>query len=214
MSKLPLLNMKGERVGEVGLADDALPKGKGGQAVHDAVTAHLAALRAGTASTKKRGAVAGGGAKPYKQKGTGRARAGSIRSPIWRGGGIVFGPHPRDFGVKLPRKVLQLAFCRAVAEKAAAGQVAVLDRIELPEPKTKHVQAMLDALKAKRGALLVLDAANETITRAARNIAGVGVTTAAALHAYEVLAAPMLVVSRAALEQIEQRLQKRLGDAS
>lgn len=214
MSKLPLYTMKGERVGEVSLSDGALPKGKGGQAVHDAVTAHLAARRAGTASTKKRGEVAGGGAKPYKQKGTGRARAGSIRSPIWRGGGIVFGPHPRDFSKKLPRKAAQLAFCRAMAEKAAAGQVAVLERIEVPEPKTRHVQAMLDALKAKRGALLVLDAADPNVLRAARNIAGVGVTTAAALHTYEVLASPLLVVSRAALEQIDQRLQKRLGDAS
>ena len=212
MSKLPLYNMKGERVGEVGLADDLLPKGKGIQAVHDAVTAHRAARRAGTASTKKRGEVAGGGIKPYKQKGTGRARAGSIRSPIWRGGGIVFGPHPRDYDKKLTHKVTQLAFCRAFVEKAAAGQVLVLESLVLPEPKTRHVQALLDALKAKRGALLVLDAADQNVTRAARNIAGVGVTTAAALHTYEIMAAPLLVVWRPAMELIEKRIRKRLGE--
>jgi large subunit ribosomal protein L4 len=214
MSKLPVYDMSGERVGEVVLADDRFPKWKGLQSVHDAVTALQAARRAGTASTKKRGEVAGGGIKPYKQKGTGRARAGSIRSPIWRGGGIVFGPHPRDFDKKLTRKAAQLAFCRAFAEKAAAGQVAVLDRLALPEPKTRHVQALLDALKAKRGALLVLDASDPNVTRAARNIAGVGVTTAASLHTYEIMASPLLVVSRPALVLIEQRIQKRLGDAS
>ena len=214
MSKIPLYSMKGERVGELDLSGSELLKGKGSQAVHDAVTAHLAARRAGTASTKKRGEVAGGGAKPYKQKGTGRARAGSIRSPIWRGGGIVFGPHPKDFSKKINRKTAQLAFCRAMAEKASAGQVVALERIAVPEPKTRHVQAMLDALKAKRGALLVLEAADPNVTRAARNIAGVAVTTAASLHAYEILACPMLVVSRAALGQIEQRIQKRLGEAS
>ena len=212
MSKLPLYNMKGERVGEVGLADDLLPKGKGLQAVHDTVTAHLAALHAGTASTKKRGEVAGGGIKPYKQKGTGRARAGSIRSPIWRGGGIVFGPRPRSHDKKLTHKVAQLAFCRAFAEKAAAGQVAVLESFVLPEPKTRHVQALLDALKAKRGALLVLDAADQNVTRAARNIAGVGVTTAASLHTYEIMATPLLVVWRPAMELIEKRIRKRLGE--
>lgn len=214
MSKLLLCNMKGERLGEIDLADDLLVRRGADQAVHDAVVAHRAALRAGTASTRRRGEVAGGGAKPYRQKGTGRARAGSIRSPIWRGGGTVFGPKPRSYRIKLPRKVAQLAFCRAFSEKVAAGRVVVLDRIAVPEPKTRHVQALLDGLKAERGALLVLEGPQPDVTRAARNIPGVEVVMAADLHTYAILSAPLLVLSRAAMNLIEQRLRKRIGGAA
>lgn len=214
MSKLPVFTMSGQRAGEVHLSEALLLKGRGLQAVHDAVTAYRAAQRAGTASTKKRGEVAGGGRKPYRQKGTGRARAGSIRSPLWRGGGVVFGPRPRDFSIQLPRKVVQLAFCRALSEKIADGRVAVLDRLALPEPKTRHVQALLEALKAERGALFVLDKADALVQRAARNIPRVGVTTAASLNPYEILAAPLLVITKPALEILERRMRQRLGESS
>ena len=116
MSKVPVCNMQGDRVGDVQLADDLLELKRGAQAVQDAVQAYRAGLRSGTASTRKRGEVSGGGAKPWRQKGTGRARAGSIRSPIWKGGGVVFGPIPRSFAKSINRKVSQLAFCRAFSE--------------------------------------------------------------------------------------------------
>lgn len=214
MSAIPLLNMKGERVGELQLADQQLVLNRGAQAVHDAVVAHLATRRAGTAKTKKRGEVSGGGIKPYKQKGTGRARAGSIRSPIWRGGGVVFGPQPRDYTKKMTKKAAQLAFGRAFSEKVAAGQVVAVDRVELPEPKTRYVQGLLESLKASKGALLVLGAADGHVSRATRNIRNASVTTADALHTYQVLSFPLLVLDRAAMQRIEQRLAQTAGGAS
>lgn len=213
MIKIPVRSASGAQTGEV-VVQARLPGTMGLQAVHDAVTAYLAAQRAGTACTKTRGEVSGGGRKPYRQKGTGRARAGSIRSPIWRGGGVVFGPKPRDYSKRLPKKVVQLAFCRAFLDKAQAGQVSVIEEIRLPEPKTRHVAALLSALKLTRGALIVLDKDNEEIRRAARNIPRVSVTTAASLNAYDVLAAPALLVTRPAMTVLEERIRQRLGGAS
>ena len=214
MSKLPLCNMKGDRVGEITLADGLLVLDKGGQAVHDAVEAHRAAERAGTASTRKRGAVSGGGAKPWRQKGTGRARHGSNRSPIWRGGGIVFGPHPRAYDRKLTKKVSRLAFRRALSEKLAAGEVMVIDAITLPEPKTKHMAAALKGWKADRGALVILGASDRNVFRAARNIPNVEVASAASVHTYQILRHPLLVVSRDGMDVLEARLKEPAGRTS
>ncbi|HPF99911.1 MAG TPA: 50S ribosomal protein L4 [Kiritimatiellia bacterium] len=213
MSKVPVCNMQGDRVGDVQLADDLLELKRGAQAVQDAVQAYRAGLRSGTASTRKRGEVSGGGAKPWRQKGTGRARAGTIRSPIWKGGGVVFGPIPRSFAKSINRKVSQLAFCRAFSEKVAAGEVVVVEKIELPEAKTRHVAAMLKKLKADRGALLVVERLSREIVLASRNLVRVEVAAAADVHTYQMLKYPMVVVSKAAMPILEGRLKKRGGKA-
>ena len=211
MSKVPVCTMQGDRVGELQLADELLELKKGAQAVQDAVQAFRAGLRSGTASTKKRGEVSGGGAKPWRQKGTGRARAGSIRSPIWKGGGTIFGPQPRSFAKNINHKVLQLAFCRALSEKLAGGSVVVIDKIELPEPKTKYIAEMLKKVKAGRGALVIVDRLSKELVRATRNIARVEIASAKDAHTYQVLKYPMVVVSKAAMPILEGRLKKRGG---
>ena len=214
MSKVPVCNMQGDRVGDMQLADDLLELKRGTQAVQDAVQAYRAGLRSGTASTKKRGEVSGGGAKPWRQKGTGRARAGSNRSPIWKGGGVVFGPRPRSYAKSINRKVLQLAFCRAFSEKLAAGEVVVVEKIELPEAKTRHVAIMLKKMKAARGALLVVDRLSRDIVLATRNLARVEVAAAADVNTYQMIRYPLVVVSKAAMSVLEGRLKKRGGKAS
>jgi large subunit ribosomal protein L4 len=215
MSKLTICNMKGDRVGEMTIAKDLLELKKGAQAVHDVVEAYRAGLRAGTASTKTKGEVEGGSAKPWKQKGTGRARAGSIRSPIWRGGGVVFGPSPRkNYEKKTTRKVAKLAFRRALSEKIAAGEVMVLDQLSVPEPKTKHVAAILRKLKAVRGALLVIQAPEKNVQLAARNLPHVEVSTASAVHTYQILRHPLILVSKDAMGTLEARLKNQAGSDS
>ena len=143
MSKLAIYDMKGAEQGGFEVPDDLLVRAGGEQAVHDAVVAHLAKKRAGGASTLGKGDVAGSNKKPWRQKGTGRARAGYRRSPIWRGGGVAFGPHPRSYEKKLSKNEKRLAFARALSDKIAGGSVKVIDKIELPEPKTRLVVEML-----------------------------------------------------------------------
>lgn len=209
MSKLPICSMKGDRLGELSLADGVLELKKGGDAVAAVVDAHRARMRAGTAATKTRGMVAGGGAKPWKQKGTGRARAGSSRSPVWKGGGTVFGPHPKSYDKKVTHKTQQLAFRRAFSEKVAAGEVIVVDKIEVSEPKTKTVADALRKMKADKGALIVLESPNRNVTLAARNIRNVEVVTASNVHTYQILRFPAVVVSRDAMAKIEARLAEK-----
>ena len=143
---LDILDCKGARVGEYVIPEGVIELEKGEQAVHDAVVAYLAGLRAGTACTKTRGEVSGGGAKPFRQKGTGRARSGSSRSPVWVGGGTIFGPRPRSFAKKVNKKVLQLALKRALSERIVEGDVVVVDAVALPDHKTKNVVAILKNL--------------------------------------------------------------------
>src|ERR1051325_9406256 len=135
--KLTVKNIEGRKQGELEVKFELVANGKGTQAVHDAVTAYQAAQRMGTASTKTMGEVAGSGKKPWRQKGTGRARAGSFASPLWRGGGVVFGSKPRDFGKKVTKKTKQLALRKALTERLNAGEVTVVDEIKLDSPKTK-----------------------------------------------------------------------------
>jgi len=210
MSKLNLYTAQGEKAGEVEVADAALVTDRGEQAVHDAVVAHQANQRAGTHKTKKRGEVSGGGIKPFKQKGTGRARAGSIRSPIWRGGGTIFGPQPRDYSQSLNKRVARLAFARAMSERIAEGAVLVVERFAPAQPKTRLLAELLKKLGVTKGALLVNEASDKNLLLAARNLAKVEVAQAADVSTFQVLRYPQLVVSKAALEKIEQRL-KNLG---
>jgi large subunit ribosomal protein L4 len=207
MSKLPVKNVKGESVGEMELADDLMVSGKGTQAVHDAVVAHRAAIRAGSASTKKRGEVSGGGKKPFKQKGTGQARAGSTRSPIWRGGGTVFGPQPRSYDKKMNKKVSRLAFRRAFSDKVSAGAVMVVDQLVLAEPKTKVLADVLNKLAISGKSLLVLDKIERNVALAARNIEGLEVATSATVNTYQLLRYPAVVISKAGVTELEKRLR-------
>src|SRR5512133_1614291 len=155
--KLAIKDIKGQSQGEWEVKFPLIESGKGTQAVHDTVVAYQAAQRMGTACTKTMGEVAGTGKKPWRQKGTGRARAGSFASPIWRGGGVVFGPKPRDFSKKVSRKTRQLALRKALSERLKAGDVMVVDELKLSSPKTKGFTGLLAALQVQGSALLVAD---------------------------------------------------------
>ena len=206
MSKVAIYNVSGEAAGEKQIAAGLLETKRGAQAVLDAITAYRAGIRAGSASTKKRGEVSGGGRKPYKQKGTGRARQGSIRSPILRGGGVVFGPHPRDYAKKLNKKTAALAFRRALSDKLAAGAVALVEGLDKIEPKTKLVAALVKKAAAGRPTLFVTGAANANLNRAARNVPKVEVTTAAQANVYQIQRYPAIVADAAGLEALKTRL--------
>ncbi len=206
--KLTIKDTKGNNQGELEVKLPLIEDGKGTQAVHDVVVAYQAAQRMGTASTKTMGEVAGTGKKPWRQKGTGRARAGSFQSPLWRGGGVVFGPKPRDFGKKVSRKTKQLALRKALSERLRAGDVLVVDDLKLESHKTKEFIGVLDALALKGSALFVAQAADKNLMLASRNVPDVALTTSATLSTYDVLRPDKLVFTRNAFEQLEARLVK------
>src|SRR3954463_3539088 len=166
--KLPIKDAQGKSQGELEVKFPLVENGKGTQAVHDTVVAYNAAQRSGTACTKNVGEVAGTNKKPWKQKGTGRARAGSFRSPLWRGGGVVFGPKPRDFSKKVSRGTRQLALRKALSERLRAGDVLVVDDLKLTTPKTKGFLGLLSALDLKGTALIVAQAADKNLSLASR----------------------------------------------
>jgi large subunit ribosomal protein L4 len=206
--KLTIKDTKGNSQGELEVKIPLIEGGKGTQAVHDTVVAYQAAQRMGTASTKTMGEVAGSGKKPWRQKGTGRARAGSFASPLWRGGGVVFGPKPRDFGKKVSRKTKQLALRKALSERLRAGDVVVVDDLKLGSHKTKEFIGLLSALELKGSALIVAHAVDKNLTLASRNVPDVTLTTSDSLNTYDVLRPDKLVFTRNAFEQLETRLTK------
>jgi large subunit ribosomal protein L4 len=206
--KLTIKDTKGQSQGELEVKFPLVEGGKGTQAVHDTVVAYRAAQRMGTASTKTMGEVAGTGKKPWRQKGTGRARAGSFQSPLWRGGGVVFGPKPRDFAKKVSRKTKQLALRKALSERLRAGDVVVVDDLKLDSPKTKEFVSVLSALELKGSALVVAHAADKNLTLASRNVPDVALTTSDMLNTYDILRPDKLVFTRNAFEQVEARLTK------
>src|SRR5712692_4696305 len=162
--KLPVRNIKGQDQGEVQVSFTLVEGGRGTQAVHDTIVAYRAAQRMGTACTKNVGEVAGTNRKPWKQKGTGRARAGSFQSPLWRGGGVVFGPKPRDFGKRVSRKTRQLALRKALSERLHAGDVLLVEDLKLASPKTKEFIGLLSALDLKGTALIVSPATDKNLS--------------------------------------------------
>ena len=206
--KLKIQDIKGNSQGELEVKFDIIANGKGTQAVHDTVVAYNAAQRSGTACTKNVGVVAGTNKKPWKQKGTGRARAGSFRSPLWRGGGVVFGPKPRDFSKKVSRATRQLALRKALSARLNAGDVLVVDEIKLASPKTKDFVGVLSALKVDGTALIVAATVDKNLTLASRNVAKVKLTTSDSLNTYEILRSDKLVFTRGAFEKVEQRLSQ------
>jgi large subunit ribosomal protein L4 len=206
--KLTVKDTKGKDQGELEVKFPLVEDGRGTQAVHDTVVAYQAAQRMGTASTKTMGEVAGSGKKPWRQKGTGRARAGSFASPLWRGGGVVFGPKPRDFSKKVSRKTRQLALRKALSERLRAGDVLLIDDLKLESPKTKEIVGVLDALELKGTALIVSQSPDKNLTLASRNVPQVALTTSESLNTYDVLRPDKLLFTRGAFEQIEARLNK------
>jgi len=206
--KLTIKDTKGNNQGELEVKLQLIEDGKGTQAVHDVVVAYQAAQRMGTASTKTMGEVAGTGKKPWRQKGTGRARAGSFQSPLWRGGGVVFGPKPRDFRKKVSHKTKQLALRKALSERLRAGDVVVIDELKLGSPKTKEFVGLLSALELKGSTLIVAQAADKNLALASRNVPDVALTTGDLLSTYDVLRPDKLVFTRTAFEQVEARLGK------
>lgn len=206
MSTLPLKDCQGKSLGEVTLSDRFAVTDKGAQAVFQAVVTHQAHQHQGSASTLRKGEVAGSGKKPWKQKGLGRARAGYRQSPVWRGGGVAFGPHPHKVRKQLPRKVSRLAFARAFGEKAEAGQVMVLDQIKISAPRTKEICLLLKTLGVSGKTLLILDTPDTAICLAARNLLDVEVVSAANVNTYQIVRYPQIVITKAGVEQLEQRL--------
>jgi large subunit ribosomal protein L4 len=206
--KITIQDIKGNSQGELEVKFPLITNGKGTQAVHDTVVAHNAAQRSGTACTKNAGEVAGTNKKPWKQKGTGRARAGSFQSPLWRGGGVVFGPKPRDFSKKVSRSTRQLALRKALSERLNAGDVLVVDDIKLTSPKTKEFVAVMEALKLDGTALIVSHEADKNLTLASRNVENVMLVSSDDLNTYEVLRSDKLVFTRGAFEKVEARLAK------
>ena len=193
---------------EVTFDQSQLTLDKGAQAVKDAVTAIRNALRAGTASTKSKGEVAGSNKKPWKQKGTGNARAGFRQSPVWRGGGVAHGPHPRSFEQKLNKKVWALAFARAFSDKLAAGDVIVVDEFQFEAPKTKLMAKLLKELGVDRTACIVQKEVDDTVLLVTSNLPRVDYSTAQALDVYTVLASRKLVCDKAGFDALMARIAK------
>jgi len=205
--KLTIKDIHGKDQGELEVKFPLIEDGRGTQAVHDTVVAYQAAQRMGTACTKNVGEVAGTNKKPWRQKGTGRARAGSFQSPLWRGGGVVFGPKPRDFTKKVSHNTKQLALRKAMSERLRAGDVVVVDDLKLGSAKTKEFVGLLSALELK-GSALIVAAADKNLTLASRNVPDVALTTSDVLNTYDVLRSDKLVFTKNAFEQLEARLVK------
>ena len=206
--KLTIKDLNGKDQGELEIGFPLIEGSKGTQAVHDTVVAYLARQRMGTACTKTRAEVAGSGKKPWRQKGTGRARVGSIRSPLWRGGGIIFGPRPRDFSKKVNRKTRRLALRKALTERIKAGDVLVVDELKLDSPKTKGMVAVLERLGLEADTVLIVATQADTNLRlATRNLPLVDLMDAADLNTYQVLRPDKLLFTRGAFEHVQARLQ-------
>jgi large subunit ribosomal protein L4 len=205
--KLNLRKQSGEVTGEWEVKFAVSEPGKGGQAVHDTVVAYMVNQRMGTACTKTAGDVAGTNKKPWRQKGTGRARAGSFQSPLWRGGGVVFGPQPREFRKKVNSKTRRLALRRALTERLKLGDVVLVEDLKVASPRTKDFLAILTGLGLGGCSVLICVAAGDrNLSLSSRNVPRVAVVSGDEVHTYQVLRYDKLLFSRTALEKVQQRL--------
>ena len=205
--KLTVTDQQGASQGELEVGFSIIENGKGTQAVHDVVVAYRAAQRSGTACTKTMGEVAGSGKKPWRQKGTGRARSGSFRSPLWRGGGVTFGPKPRDFSKTVTRKTRLLALRKALGERIKAGEVKVVEALKLDAPRTKAMLEVLGKLQVDGTVLLVTAQPDQNLSLASRNLKYVELSTGQSVNTYQVLRSDVLVFTREAFQQVEDRLK-------
>ena len=204
MSKLSVLDMAGKKVSDIELKDSIFNIEPNMSAMHLVVVSYLANQRQGTQSTKTRSEVSGGGKKPWRQKGTGRARQGSTRSPQWYHGGIALGPKPRTYGIDVNKKVRRLAMKSALSSKVAADEMIVLDSVKLDEIKTKEMAKVFEAIKAQKKVLVVLPENNEVIYKSTRNIEGAKVSTVNTLNVYDILNCDTIVVLKDAVTKIEE----------
>ena len=205
--KISVKNSQGKAAGEIEVKFEMIENGRGTQAVHDTVTAYRAAQRSGTAKAKNVGEVSGSNKKPWKQKGTGRARAGSHQSPLWAGGGVVFGPRPRDFSKKVNAGTRKLSLRKALSERLKAGDVIVVDDLKLASPRTKEFLGVISALELT-GTTLIVASADKNLALASRNIGNVTLTTGDLLNTYDILRPGKLLFTRSAFETVEARLNK------
>ncbi|MHB1421499.1 MAG: 50S ribosomal protein L4 [Bacillota bacterium] len=206
MPRVPVYNIEGNQVDEIDLNDTIFGIKVNETVMHQVVVMQRANRRRGTSSTKVRSEVSGGGRKPWRQKGTGRARAGSNRSPLWRGGGITFGPQPRDYSYTMPKKVRRLALKSALSSKVLDGNLVVVDEITMQQPKTKDMAKILGSLGVARKALVVTAKMDENVQKSARNIPGITPLTAASLNVYDLLLHDKLVITRDAVNRVEEVL--------
>jgi large subunit ribosomal protein L4 len=214
VNTLDVVDMTGAAVGKVNLEESTWVGTQGEEALREVILAYQASRRAGSASTLSKGEVSGSGRKPWKQKGTGRARAGYRQSPVWRGGSVAFGPRPRSYAVKTNKKIKRLAFRRALADRISAGDVTVIDELKVPEIKTKTIVTLLKTLNLDRGALIVMGTVDFDVALSARNIPGIDVVTAESLNAYHLVRYPAIVITREALAAVESRLKGSGSEAS
>lgn len=203
MPKVALYNIKGEQIGDIELNDSVFGVEVNREAMHQVVKMQLANKRQGTQSALTRGEVAGGGIKPWRQKGTGRARQGSIRAPQWIHGGVVFAPKPRDYSYTLPKKIKRLALKSALSSKVVDNSLLVLDELKIDEPKTRIVADMLKALDAKK-ALIVVPEKDEAAYKSARNIEGVAIIPVNNLNVYDVLKYDKFIITKDAVSKVEE----------
>lgn len=204
MPKVTLYDMSGAQVGELELKDSVFGIEPNVAVLHAFVKMQLANKRVGTHSTKERGEVRGGGKKPWRQKGTGRARAGSSRNPIWKGGGIVFGPKPRDYSYTLPKKVRRLAMKSALSSKVKDNQIIVVDQLQFEEPKTKQMIKTLESLNAGNRTLVVTAGDNVNVIKSTRNIPGVKPLRVESINVYDILKYETLLITRDAVARVEE----------
>ncbi|MED4891430.1 MULTISPECIES: 50S ribosomal protein L4 [Heyndrickxia] len=206
MPKVALYNQNGSQVGEVELNDAVFGIEPNEHVLFEAIIMQRASLRQGTHKVKGRSEVRGGGRKPWRQKGTGRARQGSIRSPQWRGGGTVFGPVPRSYSYKLPKKVRRLAIKSALSSKVRENNILVLDALNFDAPKTKDFIAVLKNLSVDKKALVVTDGLNENVVLSARNIPGITVVEATGVNVLDVVNHDQLIMTKSAVEKVGEVL--------
>ena len=207
--RVPVKDMSGQTVGEAELQDEVFAVPVNEAVMHQALLRQRANARLGTAQTKTRSDVSGGGRKPWRQKGTGRARQGSIRAPHWKGGGIVFGPHPRSYAQRMPRKMRRLALKSALSVKAAAERVVVLDELQMEAPKTKDMLAMLGQLAVEGSALILLPEERRAVEQSARNLPEVKILRTASLNVADLLGYDYLIMPMAAVEAVHRHLGER-----
>jgi large subunit ribosomal protein L4 len=204
MPKVQVVNMQGASVGEIELSENVFGITPNVPVLHSAVVSQLAGLRQGTQSALLRGEVSGGGRKPWRQKGTGRARSGSSRSPVWRGGGVIFAPKPRKYGFKLPKKVRRLALHSALSSKVIEQQLIVVDALNLEAIKTREIVKLLKALQVSKKAMIVTDEVDEAVFRSARNIEGVITMDVTGMNVVDLLNYDVLVMTKAAVSKTEE----------
>ena len=204
MPKVNVYNMLGEQVGEIELNDQIFGIEVNQHVVYEVVKNQLANKRQGTQSTKTRAEVRGGGKKPWRQKGTGRARAGSIRAPHWTGGGVAFAPKPRDYSYKVPKKVKRLAMKSALTSKVENNEIIVIDELNFDAPKTKEMVNLLNKLNADKKALIVTAEKNENVVRSANNIATVQTTVVNNLNVYDILKYNSFIITKDAVRKVEE----------